>query len=86
MISESWWKNMQKKKWLRHNPEECSYQDSTWKMEPSSLPYYYIICIWVLNVQKFINSFSIHPRSVSVAFYSLQSMLEDREMKIPTQA
>ena len=50
-------------------------------MEPSSLPYYYITCIWVLNVQKFINSFSIHPRSVSVACNSLSSMPEDREMK-----
>ena len=37
-------------------------------MELSSLPYYYITCIWVLNVQKLINSFSILPGSVPVAF------------------
>ena len=43
-------------------------------------------CIWVLNVQKFIMSFNILPRSVSVALYSLPSMLEDKEMKILTQA
>ena len=56
------------------------------KMELSSLLYYYITCIWVLNVQKIINSFSILPRSVSIASYSLSTMLEDKEMKIPTQA
>ena len=54
--------------------------------ELSSLPYYCITCIWVLNVQKVIDSFSILPRSVSVALYRLPSMLEDNEMKIPSQA
>ena len=44
-------------------------------------PFHYITCISVLNVEKFINSFSIHPRNVSVALYSLPSMLEDREIK-----
>ena len=34
--------------------------------------YYYITYIWVFNVQNFINSFSIHPRIVSVALYSLR--------------
>ena len=33
-----------------------------------------------------LHSFSRHPRSVSVALYSRPSMLENREMKIPTQA
>ena len=74
------------KKGLCQNQEECSYQASTRKTEPSSLLYYYITCIWVLNVQKFINSFSIHPRSVPVALFSLPSMLEEMEMKIPNQA
>ena len=86
MISEIWWKNMQKKKGLCHNQEDWSYQASTWKMKPSSLPYYYITCLWVLNIQKIINSFSTLPRSVSVALYCLPSMLEDTEMKIVTQA
>ena len=36
---------------------------------------YYLI--WVLDVQEFINSFSILPRSVSVALYRLPSVLED---------
>ena len=40
----------------------------------------------VLNVQKFVNSFSILPRSVSIDLYTLPSMLEDKEMKIPTQS
>ena len=39
-----------------------------------------------LECTKSINSLSIHPRSVSVALYSLPSLLEDKEMKIPTQA
>ena len=43
-------------------------------------------CIWALNVQKFINLFSILPRNASIASYSLSSMLEDKEMQIPTQA
>ena len=29
MISEIWWKNMQKKKGLCHNQKECSYEAST---------------------------------------------------------
>ena len=45
-----------KKKGLCHNQEECSNQASTYWIELSSLPYYYITCIWVLKVQKFINS------------------------------
>ena len=40
----------------------------------------------VLECSKFINSFSILPRSVSIPLYSLPSMLEDKKMKIPTQA
>ena len=38
MISEIWWKKMQKKKALCRNQEECSYQASTLGMEVSSLP------------------------------------------------
>ena len=56
------------------------------RMELSSLPYYYITCLWVLNVQKFINSFSMLPGGVSIALYSLPSLLEDKERKISTQA
>ena len=56
------------------------------KMELSSLPYDHITCIWVSNVQNFITSFSILPRSFSVALYSLPSVLEVKDMKIPTQA
>ena len=73
-------------KGLCHNQEESSYQASTYRIELLSLPYYYITCIWALNVQEIINSFSILPKSVSIALYSLPSMLEDKEMKIPTQA
>ena len=39
-----------------------------------------------LECKKFMNSFNILPRSVSIALYSLPSMLEDKEMKIQTQA
>ena len=39
-----------------------------------------------LDCTKFINSFSVLPKSVSVALHSLASMLEEKEMKIPNQA
>ena len=44
------------------------------------------LLLYYLNIQNFTNSFSILPRSVSIALYSLPSRLEDKEMKIPTQA
>ena len=86
MISEIWWKNMQKKEGSCHNQEERSYHPSTYKMELSSLPCCYITCIWVLDVQTFINSLNKLPRTVLVALFSLPSRLEDEEMKIPAQA
>ena len=39
-----------------------------------------------LECSKFINSFSILPRSVSIPLYSLPSMLEEKKIEIPTQA
>ena len=75
-----------KKEGIMSQPRRMLISSFHLKMELSSLPYCYITCIVVLNVQKCINSFSILARSVSVALYSLPSMLEDKEMKMPTQA
>ena len=79
-------KEYAEKEGIMSQPRKMIISSCHLKMELSLLPYYYITCIWVLNVQKSINSFSILPRSVSVALYSLPSMLEDKEKKIPTQA
>ena len=79
-------KEYAEKNWIMSQPKRMLISSFHLKMELSSFPYYYITCIWVLNVEKLIDSFSILPRSVSVALHRLPSMLEYKEMKIPTQA